>query len=155
MDSYEEYFPSYPPMTTLINTQGEQNVRYQCPSDLAAFDMSYTIGLRFSYGQNLSITSPASAGITGITAVKCPMIKRPSETPFWAEAKPFTGTPYYDSNGTQANSRNYVYGPGGMTMNCATRHTNGSNYVSVAGAASWAKTAVLNSWEMPYWKFKR
>lgn len=159
LDSYGEYFPPNPPITTLMNSLGKNNVKgvpYQCPSDVSAFNLSYAVstGVRFSYAENLSILNPAAVGISGITKVKLPMIKYPSKTPFWAETKP-NGSGYYDPNGTQCSSRNYVYGPGGVTMECATRHFKGSNYVSVAGDAQWAASSVLNSWVMPYWKFLR
>lgn len=160
-DNHNGYFPFYPPMEILINSIKGNNVSkniakgvpYQCPSDLSAFDLSLTIssGSRYSYGENMDIINHLIGGVKG--KVKLPSIKYPSRTPFWAETRPFTGTKYYDTNGTQASSRSFVDGTN-ASYNCATRHAKGSNYVSVAGDVQWLIASKLNSNQMLYWTLK-
>jgi prepilin-type N-terminal cleavage/methylation domain-containing protein len=151
---YNEYFPSYPPMGTVISVFGEKNVPYQCPADPLAFDTSYGISLRYSYAYNVSLVSPAAVGLS-ISPVRMTLVKSPSRCPLLAETKPRSGTPYYDPDGSQCGSKNYVYGGTGINYACSGRHSLGSNYVCCDGNGSWLRQVELNksTSEKLTWKF--
>lgn len=150
---FNEYFPSWPPMDSVISVFGENSVPFQCPADPSAYDLSYVISLRYSYAYNISLVSPSSIGCPLDAPVRMNQVKSPSKCPLLAETKPFTGTPYYDPDGTQSGSRNYVYGGTGINYACSGRHTLGSNYVCYAGNASWMKQVELNDqWGALTWR---
>ncbi len=156
-DEYKGDFPPHPAFTTMINLYGEKTVAYQCPLDPSAFDKkwTYSTGIRYSYAINLAIINPASCGIAYSGTVKMYSLRCPGQTPLLAETKPFSGSGYYDPDGMQSSSRQYVYGPGGATMNCSLRHDAGSNYATASGSVKWESGKILNSWAIPYWNWNR
>ncbi|MCF7855159.1 MAG: DUF1559 domain-containing protein [Candidatus Pacebacteria bacterium] len=92
LDSYNEVFPAWPPMQTLIDTYGKSQLPYQCPSDPSAYDTKFVLALNFSYAENLSIVSPSACGVSPEpTVMRLSLVKNPAHCPWFGETKPFVG----------------------------------------------------------------